>query len=111
MKKADILYLATDPDREGEAISWHLFELLKKRGVLKNKETHRVVFHADHLSKAVNDAVSAPQRFVNGYGECPASAPSLRLSGRLYLITIAMEKSTTRAISRPSSKSGITNDR
>ncbi|MEX0614767.1 MAG: toprim domain-containing protein, partial [Methylophaga sp.] len=35
MKKADSLYLATDPDREGEAISWHLYELLKTKGVLK----------------------------------------------------------------------------
>lgn len=60
MKKADTLYLATDPDREGEAISWHLFELLKKRGVLKNKETHRVVFH-EITKQAVNDAVSHPR--------------------------------------------------
>src|SRR3989337_1524741 len=34
MKKADALYLATDPDREGEAISWHLYEILKERGAL-----------------------------------------------------------------------------
>lgn len=60
MKKADILYLATDPDREGEAISWHLFELLKKRGVLKNKETRRVVFH-EITKQAVNDAVANPR--------------------------------------------------
>ena len=60
MRKADILYLATDPDREGEAISWHLFELLKKRGVLKDKETHRVVFH-EITKQAVNDAVAHPR--------------------------------------------------
>jgi len=60
MKKADVLYLATDPDREGEAISWHLFEMLKKKGVLKNKETHRVVFH-EITKQAVNDAVSNPR--------------------------------------------------
>ncbi|WP_438969573.1 type I DNA topoisomerase [Methylophaga sp.] len=60
MKKADELYLATDPDREGEAISWHLFELLKKRGALKNKETHRVVFH-EITKQAVNDAVAHPR--------------------------------------------------
>ena len=35
LKKADALYLATDPDREGEAISWHLYEILKERGLLK----------------------------------------------------------------------------
>src|ERR1700759_217394 len=45
LKKADALYLATDPDREGEAISWHLRELLKEQGALKGKEVHRVVFY------------------------------------------------------------------
>jgi len=60
MRKADVLYLATDPDREGEAISWHLYELLKKRGTLKNKETHRVVFH-EITKQAVNEAVANPR--------------------------------------------------
>jgi DNA topoisomerase-1 len=60
MKKADTLYLATDPDREGEAISWHLYELLKKKGVLKDKETFRVVFH-EITKQAVNDAVANPR--------------------------------------------------
>src|ERR1700686_2567695 len=44
-KKATSLYLATDPDREGEAISWHLHELLKANGELKNKDVRRVVFY------------------------------------------------------------------
>ena len=39
LKKADTLYLATDPDREGEAISWHLHELLKE----KEKNTHKYI--------------------------------------------------------------------
>ena len=37
LKKADTLYLATDPDREGEAISWHLYELLKERANSKTR--------------------------------------------------------------------------
>src|SRR5210317_1516868 len=45
LKKADALYLATDPDREGEAISWHLYQLLKDRNLMKNKDAFRVVFH------------------------------------------------------------------
>lgn len=60
LKKADALYLATDPDREGEAISWHLHELLKKKGALKNKQTHRVVFH-EITKQAVNDAIDHPR--------------------------------------------------
>ena len=60
MKKADTLYLATDPDREGEAISWHLLELLKSRGHLKNKTVHRVVFN-EITKKAVQDAIANPR--------------------------------------------------
>ena len=45
MCKSDALYLATDPDREGEAISAHIKDILEKRGVLKNKPVHRIVFH------------------------------------------------------------------
>jgi len=56
LAKADTLYLATDPDREGEAISWHLYELLKKRKKLKNKAVYRVVFN-EITKRAVQDAV------------------------------------------------------
>ncbi len=60
MKRADNLFLATDPDREGEAISWHLHELLKERGTLKNKGTFRVVFH-EITKRAINEAVAHPR--------------------------------------------------
>ncbi len=60
LKKADALYLATDPDREGEAISWHLIELLKERDVLNAKDVHRVVFH-EITKQAVQDAVAHPR--------------------------------------------------
>jgi len=56
VKKADTLYLATDPDREGEAIAWHLFELLKKKKLLKDKEVTRVVFH-EITKKAIQHAI------------------------------------------------------
>src|SRR5678815_155897 len=45
LRNAKSLYLATDPDREGEAIAWHLHEILKERGDLKGKNVHRVVFY------------------------------------------------------------------
>lgn len=43
-KRADAIYLATDLDREGEAISWHVYEILKEKGLLDKREIHRVVF-------------------------------------------------------------------
>ncbi len=60
LKKADALYLATDPDREGEAISWHLYEMLKEKGFLENKKVHRVVFH-EITKNAVQDAIANPR--------------------------------------------------
>ncbi len=60
LKNADALYLATDPDREGEAISWHLYELLKNRKYLKGKPVHRVVFN-EITKKAVQDAIAHPR--------------------------------------------------
>jgi DNA topoisomerase-1 len=60
LKKADALYLATDPDREGEAISWHLIELLKEKKALDSKAVHRVVFH-EITKQAVQDAVANPR--------------------------------------------------
>lgn len=60
LKKADALYLATDPDREGEAISWHLHELLKEKHLLKNKDVHRVVFH-EITEKAICEAFAQPR--------------------------------------------------
>lgn len=60
LKHSDALYLATDPDREGEAISWHLSELLQAKGKLKNKPVYRVVFN-EITKKAVNDAIAQPR--------------------------------------------------
>lgn len=60
LKKSDTLYLATDPDREGEAIAWHLLEMLKERKLLKNKKVARVVFH-EITKKAIQDAVNNPR--------------------------------------------------
>ncbi len=60
MKTADALYLATDPDREGEAISWHLYELLKERNVLGDKPVYRVEFH-EITKSAIRKAVENPR--------------------------------------------------
>jgi len=60
LKKADALYLATDPDREGEAISWHLYELLKERGALNGKDVYRVEFY-EFTKNAIRNAVEHPR--------------------------------------------------
>ncbi|HEX2796037.1 MAG TPA: type I DNA topoisomerase [Immundisolibacter sp.] len=59
MRGADQLLLATDPDREGEAIAWHLAELLRERKVLADKPVHRVVFH-EITQRAIQEAVEHP---------------------------------------------------
>ncbi len=60
LRKAKALFLATDPDREGEAISWHLHELLKERGELEGKTVHRVAFY-EITKNAIKAAIAAPR--------------------------------------------------
>ncbi len=59
--KAESLYLATDLDREGEAISWHIAEILRERGLLEGKNVHRVVF-SEITPKAIKAAVAEPRK-------------------------------------------------
>ncbi|TWH33655.1 MULTISPECIES: type I DNA topoisomerase [unclassified Aminobacter] len=60
VKDADTLILATDPDREGEAISWHVLDVLKQKKVLKDKPVRRVVFNAI-TKQSVLDAMANPR--------------------------------------------------
>ena len=60
VKGADRLVLATDPDREGEAISWHVLEVLNKKKVLTDVEVQRVVFNAI-TKKSVTEAMQNPR--------------------------------------------------
>jgi DNA topoisomerase-1 len=64
VKKADALYLSTDPDREGEAISWHLYELLKESGALEGKQIHRSVFY-EITKNAVQEAIDQPREITD----------------------------------------------
>ncbi len=59
-KGAEHLFLATDPDREGEAISWHIAEILKERGLLKDKTLQRVVF-TEITPRAIKEAMAKPR--------------------------------------------------
>ncbi|MFN7136453.1 MAG: DNA topoisomerase I [Thermomonas sp.] len=63
-KAADHLYLATDPDREGEAISWHIAEILKERDLLKDKLLQRVVF-TEITPRAIHEAMQQPRSIAS----------------------------------------------
>ena len=60
LKKADAVYLASDPDREGEAIAWHILDILNDKHVLDGKKVYRVAFH-EITKKAVLDAIAHPR--------------------------------------------------
>ena len=70
MRKAKALFLATDPDREGEAISWHLSEILRERGVLDGKDLKRVRFYEitkNAVRTAIDQAEELNDCLVNAY--------------------------------------------
>ena len=60
LKGADSLFLATDPDREGEAIAWHVREVLEKKNLLKGKTVQRVVFN-EITKSAILEAFNHPR--------------------------------------------------
>ena len=64
LKKADNVYLASDPDREGEAIAWHINDILQARKVLKGKNVYRVAFH-EITKNAVIEALKNPREIDN----------------------------------------------
>lgn len=70
LKKADNVYLASDPDREGEAIAWHLLDILKDKKALAGKKVYRVAFH-EITKKAIEEAIENPreidQNLVDAY--------------------------------------------
>lgn len=59
-RKAEALFLATDPDREGEAISWHIAEILAERGLIEDKPLQRVVF-TEITPRAIKEAMNHPR--------------------------------------------------
>ena len=58
---ADKLLLATDPDREGEAIAWHILEVMREKKLLKDKPVERVVFH-EITKQAIQEAIKHPRQ-------------------------------------------------
>ena len=100
MKGADRLILATDPDREGEAISWHVLETLKQRKALGKAKVERVAFNA--ITKAaVQEAIANPARHRRRIGRCLSRPPRARLSGGLHAVARAVAQTARRALGRP----------
>lgn len=70
LKKAENLYLASDQDREGEAIAWHLYNILSERGALAGKNVYRITFN-EITKRAILAALDAPreidQKLVDAY--------------------------------------------
>jgi DNA topoisomerase I len=106
VKDADKVILATDPDREGEAISWHVLEILKGKRVLKDKRVDRVVFNAV-TKEAVADAMRHPREidealvdaylarraldYLVGFNLSPVlwrKLPGARSAGRVQSVTL-----------------------
>ncbi|MCR4917801.1 MAG: type I DNA topoisomerase [Alphaproteobacteria bacterium] len=60
VKKADAVYLASDPDREGEAIAWHIMDILSSKKLLGKTPVYRVAFH-EITKRAVSEAIEKPR--------------------------------------------------
>jgi DNA topoisomerase-1 len=63
LRNSSSLLLATDPDREGEAISWHIFELMKDKSLLKDKTVHRIFFN-EITKDAIKQAIEHPREIA-----------------------------------------------
>ena len=108
LRGADRLILATDPDREGEAISWHVLELLQDRGLIKDKSVDRVVFN-EVTSSAILAAMEQPRQldmelidayrarraldYLVGFSISPVlwrKLPGARSAGRVQSVTLRL---------------------
>ncbi len=108
VKAADTVWLATDPDREGEAISWHINEILEDGNLLKNKKVHRVAFneitknavqeaftHARTLDQDLIDAYMARRAldYLVGFNISPIlwrKLPGSRSAGRVQSVALRL---------------------
>ena len=83
LRGARRLFLATDPDREGEAISWHVREMLARKGALKGVEVNRITFN-EITKRAVQHAIAHPRDARHAADRRLPGAPGARLPGRLH---------------------------
>ncbi len=104
LKKSDSLLLATDPDREGEAISWHIFELMKERNLLKDKPTHRIFFN-EITKSAIQEAINNPRTISMDLVNAQQARRALDYLVGFNLSPLLWKKSSSWFISRTSTKS------
>ncbi len=108
VKAADTVWLATDPDREGEAISWHINEILAEAKLLKDKKIHRVAFNEitktavqdafDHARKLDQDLIDAYMArraldYLVGFNISPIlwrKLPGSRSAGRVQSVALRL---------------------
>ena len=102
-KEAENIYLATDPDREGEAISWHLLEILKSKRGLKNIKPQRVVFH-EITKNAVLDAVAHPREIEMDLVDAQQARRALDYLVGFNLSPLLWKKNPPRFERRPCTK-------
>ncbi len=94
MRSADQLYLATDPDREGEAISAHVYDYLNKNNVLQDKQVHRIVFH-EITRQAVLDAIASPGEIKDDLVQAQKSRDALDMLVGFELSPLLIRKLST----------------
>ena len=99
LKSADHLYLATDPDREGEAISWHIYQELNRRKLLKDVDVNRVVFH-EITPEAIQQAMEKPRALNQDLIDAYLARRGSRLPGWIYLITGFVAQTARKPFSR-----------
>lgn len=108
VKDASTIYLATDPDREGEAIAWHVKEVLKEKKLLKGKDVQRITFneitksavkaaidHPRELDQALIDAYMARRAldYLVGFSLSPVlwrKLPGSRSAGRVQSVALRL---------------------
>ena len=103
------LYLATDPDREGEAISWHLLAALKDRDAIDGVDVKRVVFH-EITRRAVTEAMRHPRDLRYRPDRRLSGAPRARLPGRLHAVAGALAQAPGLALGRARAVGGAAPD-
>jgi DNA topoisomerase-1 len=99
-KGAEAIYLATDLDREGEAISWHIAEILKERGINGSIPIHRVVF-SEITPRAIKAAIAQPRRLADALVDAQQARRALD-----YL-----EEGPARPVGRARTVAGAVHDR